>query len=302
MTTSYSNLLKPIVHALFNEEVVGIQEITDAGEVNQVYVVTTDSHKVIARINAVGELSRFQKEQWCIEQAAQAGVKGAEVLAVGSGDDHAYMLTWYIEGKRADQSGVDTEVVWRAVGEYAKKIHSIPIKGFGEDLNDITSGDMQKWRNYLNYNSSSLGEHDVLIEKGIITAEQSELLSKSFSDLAQLDVQLGLSHGDLSLDNIIVGLDDAVNLIDWGSAEGHIVPHYDLGVILDDSLSDDSDEFAEVLDGYGLSVDEYSAIKDQINSLMALIATDKVRWAIDRSPESLDSTIARLKKALGRLQ
>lgn len=294
------NLIKSRTESLLNETFVDMQLIADPGAVNQVYVITTDTQKLIARINDITELPRFKKEQWCVQQAEQAGVKGAKVLDVGSDDKHAYMLMSYIEGKRADQPEVDTHNVWRVVGEYAKKIHTVPIKGFGEKLDDITAGDMQKWHDYLDYNLSSLGEQDVLIEKGIITAEQSTLLHKHFTELAKLDVRLGLSHGDLSLDNIIVDSNDTVNLIDWGSAEGHLVPHYDLGVILDHSLSDDSEEFAQVLEGYGLSKVEYSAINDQITSLMLLVAADKVRYAIDRSPESLESSSTHLKKVLLR--
>lgn len=294
-------LLEPRIQLLFQESIITMQPVAKAGEVNLVFAISTPTRKIIARVNDVSELDRFKKEQWCIKQATQAGVKGAEVLDLGSNDEYAYMLMPYIEGKRADQEGVDVDVVWRMIGEYAKKIHNIAVEGFGENLEDMASGNLKKWRDYLEYNISSLGENDPLLKRGIISLEQSDLLRAHFTKLARLDVRLGLSHGDLSLDNVIVNEDKEVILIDWGSAEGHLVPHYDLSVILAESLSDDSEEFMQVLRGYGMTNDEYDGIKSQITSLTLLIAVDKVRWAIDRSPQSLDANVAHLNKVLLRI-
>lgn len=291
-------LLESRIQFLLHESIVNIQPVAKAGEVNQVFVISTPTQKIIARVNDTGELDRFKKEQWCIKHAAQAGVKGAEVLDVGSSDEYAYMLMSYIEGERADQEGVDVNAVWQMIGEYARKIHNITVEGFGESLEDMTSGSLKKWRDYLEYNITSLGENDVLLKNDIITLEQSDLLREHFTKLARLNVRLGLSHGDLSLDNVIVSEDKEVVLIDWGSAEGHLVPHYDLGVILNDSLSDDSEEFMQVLKGYGMTQAEYDGIRSQITSLMLLIAVDKVRWAIDRSPQSLEAAITHLNKVL----
>jgi len=99
--------------------------------------------------------------------------------------------------------------------------------------------------------------------------------------------------------NAIVSDQGGVSLIDWGSAESHVVPHYDLGVILTDSLSEESNVFKSVLEGYGLASAEYVGIRSQIKSLMLLIATDKIRWAIDRSPEQLATTINHFNKIYG---
>lgn len=111
--------------------------------------------------------------------------------------------------------------------------------------------------------------------------------------IAFFSICLILSHGDLSLANTIM-CDNEAYLIDWGSAAGHIVPHYDLGVILTDSVSEDSKEFEQVLEGYELSREDFNKIKEEIKSLMLLIATDKVRWSLERSPDSLGSAIQHL--------
>jgi len=49
-----------------------------------------------------------------------------------------------------------------------------------------------------------------------------------------------------------------VQVIDWGCAHGHLVPHYDLGVILAESLVEHGPEFVALLDGYGLDPTSFS--------------------------------------------
>jgi aminoglycoside phosphotransferase (APT) family kinase protein len=287
--------LKIFLQSKITEPIQSVM-LLEGGEVNQVFLLSTASQKVVARIHGADELSRFEKEKWCMEQAAHVGVKGPLVLDVGSFEGHAYMIISYIEGTRADQPDVDTQKVWLATGQYAKKIHSIHTEGFGEKLSDITDGSLDSWRKYLAYNISSLNETDVLISRDIITPEQSGQLKTYFEELREADLQFGLSHGDMSLQNTIVDNEGDVNLIDWGSAESHVIPHYDLGVVLTDSLTEESDGFKALLEGYGLAITDYEGIRGQIKSLMLLVAIDKIRWAIDRASEQLELAVDHFNK------
>jgi tRNA A-37 threonylcarbamoyl transferase component Bud32 len=115
--------------------------------------------------------------------------------------------------------------------------------------------------------------------------------------VAATQFQFGLSHGDLSLKNTRVD-GDTVHLIDWGCAQAHAVPHYDLGVVLADSLADDSAEFGAMLDGYGLTRQEYGAIRDEVRDLLLLEAIDKVRWSRDRNSARLAEKVARLRRLI----
>ena len=295
-----SEVLKTILsHAVSSrgEAIIGLEPLADSGEVNSVFLVTTDSQKLVARVNQAQELARFQKEEWCINQAVRVGVRSPQVISVGSEGDTAYMLIEHVDGQRADKESVDQETVWRNLGQYAKQIHSVSVSGFGEELSDLTDGSLRKWDDYLAYNLVSLDGEDELQRRGIITGAGARQLQAHFKGLSETEFRFGLSHGDLSLTNAIM-TDGEVCLIDWGSAAGHIVPHYDLGVILTDSISEDSKEFEQVLEGYELSREDFDDIKEEIKSLMLLIATDKVRWALERSPDSLDSTIQYLHKML----
>ncbi|HUC20120.1 MAG TPA: phosphotransferase, partial [Candidatus Polarisedimenticolaceae bacterium] len=140
MNEAIEALIRTKASALLREPVDEITPVAEAGEVNQVFIATAGSRKLVARIHESGELERFKKEQWCMEQSAGAGVKGPKVLGVGSQGEYAYMLSSYIPGQRADHDGVDIKPVWYTMGAYAKKIHQVPIKGFGEGLTDITEG------------------------------------------------------------------------------------------------------------------------------------------------------------------
>jgi len=265
------------------------------GEVNQTYLVTTLSQKFVARINSKDEFRRFQKEKWCIEQAAHLGVTTSPVIDLGTYENESFMLLTYIVGT----SGMDfdnKEHTWQTIGRYAKLIHSIPVQGFGEDLDDITEGTANSWAKYINDNLQSLTTPAQFYDQKIFTSNQADYLVDIFKELKSKTFTYGLSHGDMSLRNVIIDHSNDVHLIDWGSAESHVVPHYDLGVILIDSIDENSDYFKEVLAGYGLGAVEYDEIRGDIQTLMLLIAFDKVRWAMDRKPERLSSAIEHFRK------
>ena len=103
-------------------------------------------------------------------------------------------------------------------------------------------------------NLGELTDRDPLLHLGLLDRDAQAQLRESFTDLTRGPTRLGLCHGDLSLKNVIVD-DGSVQVIDWGCAHGHLVPHYDLGVILAESLVEHSPEFVALLDGYGLYVE-----------------------------------------------
>ena len=119
-----------------------------------------------------------------------------------------------------------------------------------------------------------------------------------FEDLARLPVRFSLCHGDPSPWNVIRGDDGELRLIDWGEAHAHVVPHFDLGVILDGRVDDQTPAFQQLLAGYGLDTAGYAAIRHQVWALRLLIATDKVRWAIARKPERTSAKVATLRSLL----
>ncbi len=170
--------------------------------------------------------------------------------------------------------------------------------GFGEKLSDLAAGSEASWHKHLAYNLGELTASDPLLGLGLLDRGAQAHLRGLFEYLATRPVRLGLCHGDLSLQNVIVR-DRSLQVIDWGCAHGHLVPYYDLGVVLADSLGEDTAEFAALLDGYGIDPSSFQRdIRFDVLALGALVAVDKVRWAFDRNRARLPAIAGRLAAAL----
>jgi len=197
------------------------------------------------------------------------------------------MIQSYVAGRRGDAlAGEERPRMWGDFGGYLRRIHDIAVGGFGEELSDLTEDDRGAgWRHYLDYNLSSLTAHDPLLAEGVLDQESQGLLRLTFARLGQAQLRFGLSHGDPSPWNVILADDAVLRVLDWSEAHAHVVPHYDLGVILDGRLDEEAPEFRALLNGYGWDATAYGAIRREVMDLRLLIATDKVRWALARKPE-----------------
>ncbi len=289
-----------VVSAHTGATTADVESVVGRGDVNDVRIVTTrDGAKFVVRSHDRTELARYRKEAWAIGRAAAAGVAVAPVLALGQTAEHAWMLQPFLPGTPGDQLPPDThERVWRSIGKAMRRIHSVPVGGFGESVRAIAAGGETGWRKYVAYNLAELTDRDPLLHLGLLDRDAQAQLRERFADLALRTPRLGLCHGDLSLKNVIVD-HGSVQIIDWGCAHGHLVPHYDLSVILVDSLDERSHEFAALLDGYGLDPTAFSReLRADVLDLRALEAVDKVRWALDRNPARLPALGRRLVAAL----
>lgn len=288
------------------EQVKTSYQIIGKGFVNQVCVVETESHKVVVRMNDSGTYTSYVKEKWCIEQAAVIGIPGPEVLSIGIVDETAYMIQGFVDGDNGLESTVPKSDIWRQLGKYAKRIHSIQVKGYGENLIDPESGEFHSpshagsdgsWLGYLQYNINSLTEYDRLIELGVITQMKSKRVRELFENLKKETFRFGLIHGDMSLKNTIVNQTGQVILLDWGNAEVRTVPHGDIIWVMKCQILDGDptiEEFKAFLDGYGISVEDLADMRH----MLLLSAIDNLRWAIDRSPDQIESYAAIAKQVV----
>jgi len=260
------------------------------GEVNRVYVVEGGSSKLLFRLNEVNELKRFEKEHWCMAQASQLGIPTPEVHKVGSSQNVAYMVTAFIEGVSGDDvQPSDRTRVWQRLGDYARQFADIKIEGFGDEMSQpgVFS---DSWSRFLGYNIDSLNSDDLLLDKGLITTEQQTQLKETFTALHDQPFNVGLSHGDLSLNNVVVDRNQNMFLLDWGCAEAHFSPFGELIGVLengggDTGLEPSNEDFKTFVRSYGLTEIALKEVWDQLLSLWLLRRTDKLRWAIDRQPD-----------------
>ncbi|MBB3128603.1 aminoglycoside phosphotransferase (APT) family kinase protein [Paenibacillus rhizosphaerae] len=289
------------------EQVKTSYQIIGKGITNQVCVVETESHKVVVRMNDKDTFPEFVKEKWCIEQAAAVGIPGPEVLSIGIVDETAFMIQAFVEGDNGLDSTVPKTDVWRKLGEYAKLIHSIQVKGYGGNLVDPVHGEFQSpshagsdgsWQGYVQYNINCLTEHDCLIELGVITQAESHRVRELFENLKREPFRFGLDHGDLSIKNAIVNQANRVILLDW-NAEVNVVPHVTVARLMQYQMlgieeSPNVEELEAFMDGYGLSEEDLSVTRH----FLLLRAFDNLRWAIDRSPDLIKPYAAFAKQVI----
>ena len=275
-----------------------IEPIVGNGSVNHVFVVTTGCGKLVVRLNADRGFDEFRKEAWCIDQAAAQGVLGPMILGLGRQSGYSFIVQSFLDGVVGNGGLVDEAVAWKALGQYARAIHSIQDYGFGLDLIDIQDRGFEKrWVQHVTYNVTSLTPADKLIDLGALTPNQSPRVRSLFQDLLHKRFTFGLNHGDLSLKNVIIGARGEVFLLDWGCAEAHVIPHHDIVEILKSSMARDSAEFSAFLDGYGLSTDRCQQMEEDVHALMLLRAIDKLRWAIDQHPVAIPSMVDTVRAA-----
>jgi len=292
--------VEKIIENHTNEKVVNISSITNRAQVNQIHLVKTAKEKYIFRTDlSEDSINRFQKEMWCAEVVSELGVISPKVFTIGLEGGHPYMIMSYVEGTNGDESA-EKDKIWKTLGEYARKIHSIPVEGYGEVM---TSPGIfnDSWSRYLDYNISSLTPHDKVIKLGVITEKQSEKIKEIFLNLKNTNFKFGLTHYDLSLNNTILTTNDEVCLIDWGSAKVAPAPHVDIAEILDSSLDEDSEQFALFLEGYGFIYQDYEKIKSEIVQVNLLIHMDKLRWAIDRRKDKIGHFSQEVKNKLAKV-
>lgn len=295
------------------EKVKFSHHIVGRGFVNQVCLVETASYKVIVRLNNRDEYPTFVKEKWCIEEAASVGIPGPQTLSVGLTAEHAYMIQTYIEGDNGLDTTVPTSIIWRKLGEFTKQFQSIPVNGFGREMHDELqnqfyspphAGSDGSWQGYVQYNINSLTEQDPLIELGVITMKESQVVRQWFEQLKMQKFRFGLCHGDLSLKNTIVSPTGEITLLDWGNAEATVVPYGDIIQLMQCQLRDegpDKEELKAFLEGYGASTQEQERELNQARHVLLLKAFDTLRWAIDRSPDQIEIFTVLAKQAFDQV-
>ena len=124
---------------------------------------------------------------------------------------------------------------------------------------------------------------------------------KIFENIKKQKYTFGLNHGDISIWNTLVEKSGKVNLLDWGCAKVHIIPHLDFIHVVrykmeSGKISDE--EFSEFIKGYGMSKKRFEILKPELLKLMLLISFDKLRWAIDRNPIKIKEFSKRAKRML----
>ncbi len=206
------------------------------GSNNKNYLASSKDRDIVVKLSFAHKeykaLEDYQKEKWCIERSSEKGVFGPTVLNLGRSQGRAYLIETFVSGINVEKLKNKLQI-WKQLGKYTKCIHSIKVFGFGENLTNPKKGIFKgSWRKYLDYNIKSLTNTDKLIALKVITKDQSRDVKKIFQDIKKQKFTFGLNHGDISASNVLVDKSGKVSLLDWGCAEVHIIPHFDIMGIL----------------------------------------------------------------------
>ena len=110
---------------------------------NFLAVLKDTSRKVVIKLSKAHKeykaFGDYVKEKWCIEKSSKVGIPGPTVFALGRTQGRAYMIESFVSGKNGKQLRNKIHI-WHELGRYAKLIHSIKVRGFGEDLIDPKRG------------------------------------------------------------------------------------------------------------------------------------------------------------------
>jgi aminoglycoside phosphotransferase (APT) family kinase protein len=291
-------LVTELVASTLNCPVWRVTPYVGMGSVNLILFVESQDRKIVVRLSRPEDDSEkmrreYEKERWCISYAATAGVPGPEVLAVGEFERRAFMLQQRVPGVNGKQSNLSPEALMRIVGRYLRLVHNLPANGFGDSVEAFEGGDPQEgWRRFVDYNLGELTDSDPLMALGVYTGQQQNAVRDAFTWLRSLPRRVGLNHGDPARRNTIVGPDGRVTLLDWGCAEMHLAPHYDINALLTWYRLDNLNLHA-FLDGYGISNAEWKALLPELRAFALLKAFDLTRWALDRCQERTGEIAAR---------
>lgn len=250
--------------------------------------------------------SDYQKEEWCISKALELKIPSPKVLKLGKCGARAFLIESYIEGTpvaNLDESSSFSDEekikVWKKLGEYTKRINSVPVTGWGENLvrDGVFDG---TWNKHVQYNIESLNNEDILLSMEVIDKQSSEKIRKLFQSLQDKKFTFGLCHSDIALRNAMVDANGGVFLLDWGSARAEIVPHYELNEIIHASKPD-PETLSAFLNGYGITQEQFIKMVPDLNALYLLNAIDTLRWAIDKRPKSVQEHTDKVKAAIDQI-
>ncbi|MDP5172191.1 MAG: aminoglycoside phosphotransferase family protein [Bacteroidia bacterium] len=296
-----AGLIAAVMQGDLQEPVGDLIPIHEYGSVNEVFLVRGRDDEYVIRLQREESrtVAEFAKEAWCLAAAAKVGIPSPRVLSLGRNSGWCYMIQNKLPGINGSAlSPGEQLLIWQRLGDYVRRMATIPVTGFGDKIMEgVPAAFNDRWERYLSYNLGMLTEEDPLILEGIFTIREHRQLKETLSELASASFSFGLTHGDLSPKNVMVDRQQ-VYLLDWGTAECHVSPHMELGLLMtSDRDRLDQQQWDAFATGLQISQDSFSAMIPTIGKLVLLKRLDKYRWATEHRIAGLDGFVNRLRSA-----
>jgi aminoglycoside phosphotransferase (APT) family kinase protein len=253
-------------------------------------------------------LPHLEKERFVLEQLrdfdftaklVEPGTGRCTVHIPGRGlVDYAFMLQTRLpwpNAKQRESTLVRSRYLWQ-LGEIARSIQQIPMKGFGNDFSERERSFACKT------NQEMIRAYVKTIEESPIDFSMKRWLAARVETLLKLSPEPRLAHRDLlgNLGNVLVDDSGTVRgVIDWEFASSGLAFHAELAsflfVLYRDGVSPEQIRMdrSAFLSGYGISEKDYQEHYERdvesivmIHSLMALIKFDALvkKGGLEREP------------------
>ena len=282
---------------VFGKSPDNVEQITGQGFVNQVYKVNIcDEVYIIKLRKGLRAYNEFLKEKFCCKQAEKVEILTAKAICVDKYKDVPFIVQSYIDGVNGSLCPDKSELIWTALGKYAKLLHSIDVKGYGFNIKDDDNGIFHNYavdikdytdvsdyfynsfnptlKSHIEYNISCINQEDEFIKMGVYTVENINQIREAFTSLLDINFELGLIHGDMSLKNTIIN-GDKIFLIDFGGAGVGIVPFQEF-IWIERNTEKEFEIFREA---YGISNETFKYNERMYYILAMLSEFDRLRWA-----------------------
>ena len=274
------------------------EQIVGRGFVNEVWRVRALPMDVVIRLNhdreAQAVLAEYEMEATCYRVAAGGGMASPRILGTGLHRNRAYLAAEFVPGIAGDDHANRLDA-WRRLGACGAAIHRLPVPPEPWRIFPLLArGSDDEWSSQRRLNLDALSSEDPLVGLGVYHPDEIDRLRQLFESLP--DGPVGLCHGDLAPRNLIFSDSGDTVVLDWGCANVHLIPFYDLEGLLRNHLLENAPTFAELTafaEGYGWSPDEFAAIRTLAEAYLLLKSFDLVRWALARCPERLDEVTKR---------
>lgn len=275
-------IVRRIVKRHFGEHPRRIEALA-GGLNNQVFRIDIKGQPHVVRLHRDPEkLADYQKEDWAMDQAREAGVPTARVLEVGLEGDRPFMLLEEAQGIPATHWS-DSAGVLRELGSLAARIHRVRSQGFGHAIGSASPGRhlWPRWAEFLDNELRMDHRLRLLDSLDVLPGPARRALHSTLGEMRGWKRRPVLQHGDLRLKNVIVSPDDGriVALLDWDNCLSAPPPYWDLAIALHDLGPDDKEAF---LEGYGVSPRRLENLAPVLRALNLL----NYAWVIEQAIEA----------------
>ena len=281
------NLAHEALGRLTGSDAVSIEPVARQGLVNWVFRGEALGSRFAIRVNRQRDArkahNKYAKERWSMMSARSVGIPAPEVLAIEKTRDRAWMIVEWIDGDHP----ASVPETYRQLGRYAQRLSTLRTPPPGQLFAGFSGG----WMGQVDYNLEQLTVEDPLMRLGVYRAKEQGALRGAFELLRNARFLVGFQHGDLSPVNMISRPNGEAVLIDWGCARFDVVPIQPINDLRRSRLESDQPShecLRALVEGTGVTWDEWTELEPTSNAWLVLKAIDLVRWALDRCPPRVD--------------